>query len=391
MKLKKILIIITLLCVLLPQVSYAGFLDIEKDNICYEEITVLSALNIISGYEDGDFKPDNKVTRAEFCALISRTLGMGDAGNNKVRTNFTDVPYEHWASGYVNTALGAGLINGVGDDRFEPEEEVTYEQAVKIIVSALGYVPLAEEIGGYPNGYMLVGNQAGVTNGTAKIKGGLARQMVAKLLFNSLTSVCGEYCCYTPSTHSTNLPNPRVSILYTKLAIIKADARIISLDKSMANLKYNSINKCAVLNGWTIKKDDDKSNALLPDKLSIANVDVSDAIGVPANIYIDISDDENLKIVVAVPKKGIPTIEIAPSLLINKNNNGYIEYYKTETDDILTKTKIAEKMTVYNNLSLSSYDDIKEKSKSELIYKYIDTDNDQIFDTVFIKQKKSDE
>jgi len=397
MKLKRTIGVIIIICILFSFSSYAGFLDIEKDDLYYEETSVLSALGVINGYEDGNFKPENKVTRAEFCALITRLLGRGEAGNHKMKTNFTDVPYEHWASGYISASEDAGLVNGVGNGKFEPEEEVTYEQAVKIIVSSVGYTPKAEISGGYPSGYMLVGNQIGITKGTVKNEGGQSRQTVIKLLFNALTcpNMSGGFGWgwgISPQEHFEI--EYETTILYYRLGIIKADAKITSFDKSIANLKYNSLDECATLNGWSIEEN---PYGKIPDRISIEGVDLADVIGLPANIYIDVWDDEtqklatdeNIKIVIAVPQKGIPTIKTDSNMLISKNNNGYIEYYKTETDEIATRTKIAEEMKVYSNLS-SSYSDIKTKadnSRDVLLYKFMDTDKDGIFETVFMEEK----
>ena len=119
--------------------------DESKKN---EAVTVMSALNLLKGYEDGTFGPDKTITRAEFAAVVVRMLGMEDAAAGAATaTNFTDVPATHWAAGYVKIANQKGIIAGYGDGTFGPDDEVTYEQAIKMLVCALGYAMLPATLG----------------------------------------------------------------------------------------------------------------------------------------------------------------------------------------------------------------------------------------------------
>lgn len=156
-------------------------------------VGTLVGLNIITGYdEDGTmlFKGDQTITRAEFATIVCRLIGMGDAAASQRDTAFTDVPSTHWASGYIQTAADTnGIINGYGDGTFGPEDNVTYEQAVKMIVCALGYQTKAEEEGTYPAGYIFVARTIGLTDGvTGSVGQEASRMTVAKLLYNSLNT-----------------------------------------------------------------------------------------------------------------------------------------------------------------------------------------------------------
>jgi hypothetical protein len=154
-------------------------------------VDALVGLGIITGYdEDGTmlFKGDQTITRAEFATIICRLIGMGDSASSTRNTEFTDVPSTHWASGYIQTAADTnGIINGYGDGTFGPEDKITYEQAVKMIVCALGYQTKAEEEGTYPAGYIFVAKTIGLTDGVTGAVGQEAtRMLVANLLYNSL-------------------------------------------------------------------------------------------------------------------------------------------------------------------------------------------------------------
>ena len=85
-------------------------------------------------------------------------------------TGFTDIPATHWASGYVGAAAKLGVVNGVGNNKFDPEAPVKYEDAITMIVRALGYEPAAKEKGAYPFGYLLASSR-GLTSPLTKVPG----------------------------------------------------------------------------------------------------------------------------------------------------------------------------------------------------------------------------
>ena len=155
---------------------------------CERAVRELVSLNIMEGYGDGSFRPKAVLNRAEFSALISRVLGM-EQGADALRdqTVFQDVAPSHWAAGYIHAAAGLGIINGYGDGMFGPEDEITLEQACKMVLECMGYGIPAAEKGGYPNGYLVTAAQYGLTRdiGTAGAEP-LPRGEAAKLLAQAL-------------------------------------------------------------------------------------------------------------------------------------------------------------------------------------------------------------
>lgn len=148
----------------------------------------LAGLGILEGYPDGTFKPNNPITRAEYAAVVYRATRLTAISGN---TLFADVPASHWASGYIKAATQAGLIKGRGlvggVNIFDPEADISYDEAVTLVVRALGYESLAQSSGGFPTGYLVVANQKGLLQG---ISGNLSmpatRALVAQLTFNAL-------------------------------------------------------------------------------------------------------------------------------------------------------------------------------------------------------------
>lgn len=94
-------------------------------------INKLVALGAIKGYPDGSFKPDKKITRAEFIAILINALKL----SGKSGKAFTDTA-NHWAKDYISTASAYGIIAGFDDDTFRPNDIITREQMMVMVVNA---------------------------------------------------------------------------------------------------------------------------------------------------------------------------------------------------------------------------------------------------------------
>lgn len=124
-----------------------------------QKVNDLINLGIVEGDPGGNLRLDDTLSRAEFAKISCLMLGLG--ANVSQESTFSDVESDHWASGYIATVGKCGIVNGYGDGTFRPDKNVSYSEAVKMIVSALGYTPMAEVRGGYPAGYITVANQQG--------------------------------------------------------------------------------------------------------------------------------------------------------------------------------------------------------------------------------------
>ena len=188
--LKKTLAVVLAFAMILGMsaISTLAYTDVAEGTVVSEAVTILSNLEILKGYEDGTFKPAETVTRAQMAAIICRVLGYEDQAQSSMgSTVFDDVAADHWASGYINVAQAQQIINGYGNGKFGPEDKVTYEQAVKMIVAALGYDLAAQSKGGYPTGYLAVASAKGITkNANGRVGDAAARSTIAVLAYNSL-------------------------------------------------------------------------------------------------------------------------------------------------------------------------------------------------------------
>lgn len=103
------------------------FNDVAKDCWAANYIGYMQQFGIVTGYEDGSFRPDAPVTRAEFAAIASRfeKLTQGSA-------SFTDVPDTHWAVRYINFAATRGWVTGYEDGTFKPEHSITRAEVAAV-------------------------------------------------------------------------------------------------------------------------------------------------------------------------------------------------------------------------------------------------------------------
>ena len=188
---KKVLSLVLALVMVLGSFSFVSAAKYDDvTGTTYEEaVDRLSLLGILEGYPDGKFLPDGEITRAEFAAVAIRAKGLKATAEaaQGLPTGFTDVPGTFWASGIIGTAGKLGIVNGVGNGLFAPQAPVKYEEAITMLVRALGYEPSAQAKGGYPYGYLIVANEVGLLDAVKGTQGAPAtRGSVAQMTDNAL-------------------------------------------------------------------------------------------------------------------------------------------------------------------------------------------------------------
>ena len=92
--------------------------------------------NHVEGYEDGTLQLENSISRSEFAKLIVMIQGYKSKALELENepSKFSDIDQSHWAKGYINLAAQNGYIKGYKDGTFKPEKNITYEEAVTIVV-----------------------------------------------------------------------------------------------------------------------------------------------------------------------------------------------------------------------------------------------------------------
>ena len=125
---KKLLLLVSLMLSIFP-ISAFAFGDVDSSSELGFAVDALVNQGVVNGYPDNTFKPDNDVTRAEFCKMVNTLFNFTDVGRN----NFTDVKVTDWFYMQVLIADEFEYIKGYDDNTFRGNNKVTREQAAVII------------------------------------------------------------------------------------------------------------------------------------------------------------------------------------------------------------------------------------------------------------------
>lgn len=114
------------------------YTDCSSDLWCNNAISTLTNMGIIDGFSDGTFRPYAKITRAQFAKIA---VGFFETTREDYQGYFTDVDINAWYTEYVEAAARVGLIEGFNDGTFRPNTNITRAQACVIVNRALGRSP----------------------------------------------------------------------------------------------------------------------------------------------------------------------------------------------------------------------------------------------------------
>ena len=307
--LTRILALVLVFTMMVSSAAFAAkFTDVAEDSKYAEAVEVLSALGILNGYEDGTFKPDAVITRAEVVAVVNRLQGLSDAAKAAAGTSmYTDVATTDWFAGDVNLASQMGIVSGDGNGLFRPNDQVKYEEAVKMMVAALGYNhEYVMKQGGWPTGYLVIATDKGVTKGLAVSAGEPAhRGIVAKLAYQSLTAPMMVLGSYDDEGKATYVSDVTKTLLGTKLGFAKLvgyvsananssldsatgtnDTEVVkyTVDTTARTGKNDSGYKYFV--GNTDVADYASNNKKAVDDLQVNGTDVAKTLGYATEVYV---------------------------------------------------------------------------------------------------------
>ena len=118
-----------------PQSPAITFSDLPSSHWAYDSVNVLTENFILNGYLDGTFKPDANITRGEFAKII---VSATDTLDTSATSSFSDVSSNDWYYYYVSSAYKEGFITGYPDGTFRPNDYITRADICTIVSRALG-------------------------------------------------------------------------------------------------------------------------------------------------------------------------------------------------------------------------------------------------------------
>ena len=115
----------------------SGFSDLNPTHWCYEKIMKFLDNDYVCGYEDGTFRADKTITRAEYVKIVNNFFGY-PVNIEKQDIEFSDVSENDWFAGYVAEAVDRGYITGYPDGTFRPHNPIRRQEATVILSRILG-------------------------------------------------------------------------------------------------------------------------------------------------------------------------------------------------------------------------------------------------------------
>ena len=205
---KKLLaMVLALVMTLSLAVSANAFKDDKSISDDYaESVAVLNGMGVFKGYEDGSFKPEGNITRAEVATIIYRIYTADVAKNDKsglyaTYNKFSDMAGAGWAQGYIGYCANASLVKGYPDGTFKPSGKVTGYEVLAMILRAVGYDKNNEFSGAdWALHVAQTAQQLGVLDNVAKttdLNAPASRELVAELLFRAIAEA--STVTYTPA------------------------------------------------------------------------------------------------------------------------------------------------------------------------------------------------
>ena len=204
---KKLLaMVLALVMTLSLAVSANAFKDDKDVSADYAEaVAVLNGMDVFKGYEDGSFKPQGNITRAEVATIIYRIYTGDVAKNDKsglysTYNKFSDMTGAGWAAGYIGYCANAELVKGYPDGTFKPSGNVTGYEVLAMILRAVGYDKNGEFSGAdWSLNVAKYAEQLGILKNVAKttnLGAPATRELVAEILFRAIQQ---PMVTYTPA------------------------------------------------------------------------------------------------------------------------------------------------------------------------------------------------
>lgn len=382
---KKVLSLLLVLSLVLGAVAPAMAAPSDVEGTEYEEaVERLSALDVLDGYPDGTFRPNNTITRAEMAAALVKLAGNEYAVEfSRGETSFSDVSASYWAAPYINVGQKMGYIDGHTDGTFRPTEPVTYEQAIKLVVELLGYGEKAMKNGGYPLGHIMIASDLDVTADVDGVKGLPApRGIVAQLMDNSLTVGLADY--------EDGVWEEGEKTLLDKIGVDSLEATVVSYDEEdmelvaevdgdeeeysvMEGLDFSNLTD-AVVKIWV--KDDVIADYSIESEFLfdfVSDIDTDEEEIELTNLgkdydyaedldVDDVDEDDFVKAVLNSDDEivSVEDYELTEGGLITSVEDDMIEYTEGEGSDKLRNLDDADSMMVVVEGELATYAELEE-------------------------------
>lgn len=248
-----------------PAAAAGSFSDVS-DKATAQNVEVLRLLGVMEGDGNGRFRPNDSLTRAEFCKMVVVLMGKGESAMRyETVTIFPDVRASHWAAGYINLAVRQSeprLLAGQPDGTFAPDRAISYGEAVTILMRLLGYTD-AQSGGIWPDGYINLAKSTGVSAGVTLAGSAPITRAQAAQLFVNLLSTGKDGKGYTPEGYTRS----------GEVTLLSMGGNTLRVSENGASKQYDLVrpSSATLLNGYhgcLLLDANGKAAAFVPRKSS---------------------------------------------------------------------------------------------------------------------------
>ena len=342
-----------------------------------EPIQILQALEIMIGDGDGNFRPDDTIKRSEVAKIGVLAMNLGGAAESaRGQSIYSDVALDHWANGFINIATAQGLIVGYEDGTFRPDQEITYAEAMTILVRAMGYEVYAQSKGGYPQGYIVAGSNNGLTK---NVQGSnaqpISRGNVAYMTVNALNANTMEQ---TGFGSDVKWEVTDKTLLKDTLEVTKATGQITAIEDT-------ALTGSSSLKAGQIK---------IGSEIFETSYNMNNLLGYNVTYYAKENDKNDMEVILALPDSNKnKTFKIDADLMDGISDRGSyktIDYYKTEDSTSTSYVTLDNDATlIYNGKFEELNYDLVDISESLGNVTLLDTDSNGRYDIIFVTEYKN--
>lgn len=357
--------------------SFASVSQDAQDSKYRDAIELLGALEIMVGdAETGAFRPDDTIKRSEFAKVAVTSMGMENLKDSfDYPTKFPDVVENHWANGYINVATNQGIIIGDDEGNFRPDDTITYAEAVTVLVRLIGHTPAAEKKGGFPQGYITVATQTGITkSAVASNDSAVKRGMVAQLTANALV---------TNKMEQTNFGADE------SYQVVDATLLSDELETTIVYDQITAIGTSSLTGSSTLKNNEVKIGTEVYEVADKALAQTRKLLGFNVEAYIKEDAHGDKTLILAREQKGKnSSLKIGATDIesVTDGTKVKVEYWiDKETDKKPEEVFISgDAKYIYNGQAISF--DISELRPEAGSLTLLDRDRDDVYDVVFIEE-----
>ena len=318
-------------------------------------------------------KADKEITRGEFVHIVLKLLNYDAAiGAANKNNSFSDVLFDYQYVQDISLATDMNLINGYSDGTFKPNDYIKYEEAIKVLVDSLGYQSQAQDIGGYPMGYLSMAAQINLLTGTVAKTG-------ESLLFSDVFVIVNQAL--------------KVELLLKKF--YKSQDYLVKNGQTLYDIKMNSL-KLVHGNGMlnknnktSISSTNDRS--FKKDEVMIGNeyfyvgdTNANEFLAYEVEYYAKESLDNDIYTLVNIRVDNKSSNIILKAEQINSATLTEIKY----DDDNKQSIQLESKFNLIYNSKLTDTRSVEMLMIKNGTLEAIDADGNGIYETVFINEYK---